>query len=51
MQNIETSLEDIFKHNLEFLEVCQRFGWGQFVIVVKEGKPVMVTVKRDIKLS
>ena len=51
MQAIETTLEELFKHNPEFLKVCQKFGWGKIEIAVKDGKPVMVTVKRDIKLS
>ena len=51
MQAVETSLEELFKHNPEFLKVCQKFGWGKIEIAVKDGKPVMVTVKRDIKLS
>jgi hypothetical protein len=51
MQAVETTLEELFKHNLEILKVCQEFGWGKIEIAVKDGKPVMVTVKRDIKLS
>ncbi len=51
MQAIETTLEELFKHNTEILKVCQQFGWGKIEIVVKDGKPVMVTVKRDIKLN
>jgi hypothetical protein len=51
MPTIETSLEELFKRNPEFLNACQRFGWGNIEIVVKNGKPVMVTIKRDIKLS
>jgi hypothetical protein len=51
MQAVETTLEELFKHNPEFLKVCQKFGWGKIEIAVKDGKPVMVTVKRDIKLS
>ena len=47
----ESVLEDIFKHNTQFLGACQTFGWGKIEITVKDGKPVMVTVKRDIKLS
>ena len=50
MQAVETTLEDLFKHNLEILKVCQEFGWGKIEIAVKDGKPVMVTVKKDIKL-
>lgn len=51
MQAVETTLEELFKHNPEILKVCQKFGWGKIEIAVKDGKPVMVTVKRDIKLS
>ena len=51
MQAAETSLEELLKHNPEILKVFQEFGWGKIEIVVKDGKPVMVTVKRDIKLS
>ncbi len=51
MQTVETSLEELFKHNPEFIKICREFGWGKIEIVVKDGKPVMVTVKRDIKLS
>ena len=51
MQAVETTLEELFKHNPEILKVCQEFGWGKIEIVIKDGKPVMVTVKKDIKLS
>ena len=51
MPTIETAIEDLFKHNLEFLKMCQQFKWGKIEIAVKDGKPVMVTVKKDIKLS
>ena len=51
MQAVENTLEELFKHNTEFLNACQKFGWGKIEIAVKDGKPVMVTVKRDIKLS
>jgi hypothetical protein len=51
MQAVETTLEELFKRNTEILKVCEKFGWGKIEIVVKDGKPVMVTVKRDIKLS
>ena len=50
MKAVETTLEELFKHNLEILKVCQEFGWGKIEIAVKDGKPVMVTVKKDIKL-
>jgi hypothetical protein len=51
MQTVETSLEELIRHNPEFLTVCQKFGWGKIEIAVKDGKAVMVTVTRDIKLS
>jgi hypothetical protein len=51
MPPVETTLEELFKHNADFLKACQQFGWGKIEIAVKDGKPVMVTVKRDIKLS
>jgi len=50
MQAVEATLEELFKNNHEILDVCQKFGWGKIEIAVKDGKPVMVTVKRDIKL-
>jgi hypothetical protein len=51
MQAVEATLENLFKHNPEILKVCEKFGWGKIEIAVKDGKPVMVTVKKDIKLS
>ena len=51
MTAVETALEELFKYNPEFLKACQKFGWGKIEIAVKDGKPVMVTVIRDIKLS
>ena len=51
MSAVETALEELFKYNTEFLKACQKFGWGKIEIAVKDGKPVMVTVIRDIKLS
>jgi hypothetical protein len=51
MTAVETALEELFKHNTEFLKACQQFQWGKIEIAVKDGKPVMITVKRDIKLS
>ncbi|APV45027.1 hypothetical protein Dform_01708 [Dehalogenimonas formicexedens] len=50
-QVVESSLEELFKHNPEILRVCREFGWGKIEIAVKDGKPVMVTVRREIKLS
>ena len=51
MSAVETALEELFKYNPEFLKACQKFGWGKIEITVKDSKPVMVTVIRDIKLS
>ena len=51
MSVVETALEELFKYNPEFLKACQKFGWGKIEVAVKDGKPVMVTVIRDIKLS
>jgi hypothetical protein len=51
MLDIETSFENLFKSNPDFLKVCQRFGWGQIEVVVKDGQPVLVSLKKDIKLK
>ena len=40
-----------YSSSLYILPLSEEFGWGKIEIAVKEGKPVMVTVKRDIKLS
>jgi hypothetical protein len=47
----ENALENLFKNNTDFLTACHRFGWGKIEITVKDGKPVMVAVKKEIKLS
>lgn len=51
MQAVEAPLEDLFKHNPEILKVCREIGWGKIEIAVRDGKPVMVTMKKDIKLN
>ena len=51
MPAVETSLRQLLKTNPDFLQVCQQFGWGRIEIVVKDGKPVMISVKRDIKIE
>jgi len=51
MPPVEITLQELFKHNPEILKVCEQIGWGKIEIAVKDGKPVMVTVKKDIKLS
>ena len=48
---IEKDLEDLFKTDTKFLEVCQQFHWGKIEIAVKDGKPVMISVRRDLKLD
>ncbi|MGI2336209.1 MAG: hypothetical protein ACRKGH_06170 [Dehalogenimonas sp.] len=50
MQAVDAPVEDLFKHNPEILKVCREIGWGNIEIAVKDGKPVMVTMKKDIKL-
>ena len=51
MRVLEAALEELFRSNPEFLRICREFGWGKIEIVVKDGKPVMISVKRDIKLD
>ncbi len=51
MPAVDAALEELLKHNAEFLRLCRQLGWGKIEIAVKDGKPVMATVIRDIKLS
>lgn len=51
MLAVESALEEFFKSHPEFLRICQQFHWGKIEIVVKDGKPVMISVKKDIKLN
>jgi hypothetical protein len=51
MQAVESVLEEFFKSHPEFLRICQQFHWGRIEIIVKDGKPVMISVKKDIKLN
>ncbi len=51
MPTIEQALQELFKRNPEFLAICQQFGWGHIEVIVKDGKPVIVSLKKDIKLS
>ena len=48
---VEDALQELFKHNPDILRICQVFGWGKIEIAVKDGKAVMVSVKRDIKIK
>lgn len=51
MEAVKTSLEVVFKSHPEFLRVCRELHWGKIEVLVKDGKPVMISVKRDIKLD
>ncbi|MDD3974708.1 MAG: hypothetical protein PHD17_08475 [Methanothrix soehngenii] len=51
MNAIEPALEELFRHNASLLAACKDFGWGTIEIAVKDGRPVMISVRRDIKLS
>ena len=48
---VEDALQELFKHNPDILRICQVFGWGKIEVAVKDGKAVMVSVKRDIKIK
>jgi len=51
VEAVEAALEEFFKRHPEFLRICQGFRWGRIEITVKDGKPVMISVKKDIKLE
>jgi hypothetical protein len=51
MQAVESALEEFIKSQSEFLRICRQFQWGRIEILVKDGKPVMISVQRDIKLD
>jgi hypothetical protein len=51
MSAVESALEELFKRHPDFLKICQQFRWGKIEIIVKDGKPVMISVKKDIKLN
>ncbi|MFP3975665.1 MAG: hypothetical protein ACOC6S_02655 [Chloroflexota bacterium] len=51
MQTLETELETLFTSQPDLIRAFQRLGWGRIEIVVKDGKPVMISMKRDIKLD
>ncbi len=51
MENSEALLERFFKTHPEFLKLCRELRWGRLELVVKDGKPVLVTVRKDIKLE
>jgi hypothetical protein len=36
----------------EFLEFCREFGWGEVVVTIKDGRPVMAKiVHQDFKFD
>jgi len=40
------------KAQKNFIEYCEKFGWGKLEVTVKDGQPVMVSpIKQDIKLD
>ncbi|MDP3062125.1 MAG: hypothetical protein Q8O40_02755 [Chloroflexota bacterium] len=51
MERTEALIERFFKTHPEFLRLCQELRWAKLELVVKDGKPVMVSVRRDIKLE
>ncbi|MCL0047866.1 hypothetical protein M1N20_00110 [Dehalococcoidia bacterium] len=51
MKAVETALQELLKSDPKLLEIFRVFCWGKIEIVVKDGKPVMVSVRRDIKLE
>jgi len=51
MEAVEVAIGELFKANPEFVRLCQWFRWGRIEIVIKDGKPVMISVHRDIKLD
>lgn len=51
MEAVEVAIGELFKSNPEFARLCQWFRWGRIEIVIKDGKPVMISVRRDIKLD
>ncbi len=51
MQAIEAKLQAFIKHNPEFLKLCEELQWARVEIVIKDRKPTMILVKREIKLD
>jgi len=51
MEAVEVAIGELIKSHPQFLRLCQWFRWGKIEIVVKDGKPVMISVRRDIKLD
>jgi len=51
LEAVEVAIGELIKSHPEFLRLCQWFRWGKIEIVVKDGKPVMISVRRDIKLD
>ena len=44
--------KELSKTQLNFLEYCEKFGWGKLEVTVKNGEPVLVTpIKQDFKMT
>ncbi len=50
-ESIEDDLEQFIKTDLKLLDLLTRLKWGDIVIKVKNGKPVMLDVRRERKLD
>ena len=47
-----TENKELTKAQLNFLEYCEKFGWGTLEVTVKNGEPVMVSpIKQDFKMT
>ena len=44
-------MEAITGKEEEIIEQIRKIEWGKVEVVVKDGKPVMVSIKKDIKLD
>jgi len=43
---------DVSKAQLNFINFCKEFGWGEIKVVVRNGEPVMVSpIKQDFKMT
>lgn len=47
----EQRWELLFRNHPEIANACQAYGWGSIEIIVKDGKAVMVSFHRDVKLT
>ena len=42
---------ELTKEELKVIEQVRNLDWGKIEITVKRGKPVMISLKKDIKLD